>query len=212
LVDLNALADPKTAPGLLVSATDVEAGEIAYFYSQDKGLSLDHIVASGSLPPSFPMTMIDGKSYWDGGLFDNTPLGAVLDRLDGAAGADRTIYVVNLFPNKAPVPCNMQEVTARTQNLQFANKTLEDVKMLRRIDEVAGLMEALENLPEGNPLKDNPAYQAVAKRRYLRVPRIVAITRPDQVSGFGASDFSPETIEQRANEGYKQTEQALQAA
>ena len=210
LVDLKALADPEATPGLLVSATDVEAGEIAYFYSHDKGLSLDHIVASGSLPPSFPMTVIDGKSYWDGGLFDNTPLGAVLDRLDGAAGADRTIYVVNLFPNKAPVPCNMQEVTARTQNLQFANKTLEDVKMLRRIDEVAELMEALENLPEGNPLKDNPAYQAVAKRRYVRVPRIVSITRPEEVSGFGASDFSPETIEQRANEGYKQTELALQ--
>ena len=137
LVDLKALADPKAAPGLLVSATDVEEGEIAYFYSHDNGLSLDHILASGSLPPSFPMTVIDGKSYWDGGLFDNTPLGAVLDRLDGAAGADRTIYVVNLFPNKAPVPRNMQEVTARTQNLQFANKTLEDVKMLRRIDEVA---------------------------------------------------------------------------
>jgi len=29
--------------------------------------------------------------------------------------------------------------------------------------------------------------------------------------GFGGSDFSPETIEQRANEGYKQTEQALHA-
>src|ERR1700730_11130655 len=34
LVDLKALADPKAAPGLLVSATDVEAGEIAYFYSR----------------------------------------------------------------------------------------------------------------------------------------------------------------------------------
>lgn len=212
LVDLKALADPKAAPGLLVSATDVEAGEIAYFYSHDRGLSLDHILASGSLPPSFPMTAIGDKFYWDGGLFDNTPLGAVLDRLDGAMGVDRAIYVVNLFPNKAPVPRNMQEVTARTQNLQFANKTLEDVKMLRRIDEVAGLMEAFENLPEGNPLKDNSAYQAVAKRRYVRVPRIVSITRPEEVSGFGASDFSPETIERRANEGCKQTELALQAA
>ncbi len=212
LVDIEALADPKAAPGLLVSATDVEAGEIAYFYSQDKGLSLDHIVASGSLPPSFPMTAIDGKSYWDGGLFDNTPLGAVLDRLDNAAGAERTIYVVNLFPNQAPLPCNMQEVTTRTQNLQFANKTSQDVKMLRRIDEVADLMEALENLPDGNPLHDNPAYQAVAKRHYVRVPRIISITRPEEVSGLGASDFSPDTIEQRATEGYRQTELALQAA
>jgi NTE family protein len=157
------------------------------------------------------MTLIGEKYYWDGGLFDNTPLGAVLDRLDTSAGADRTIYVVNLFPNTAPVPSNMQEVTVRTQNLQFANRTRADVKMLRRIDEVADLMQALENLPEGNPLKDNPAYQAVAQRHYVRVPRIVAITRPDHVLGFGGSDFPPGTIEQRANEGFKQTDKALAA-
>ena len=83
--------------------------------------------------------------------------------------------------------------------------------MLGRINEVAVLMEALESLPEGNPLKDNPAYQAVAKRHYVRVPKIVSITRPEEVLGFGGSDFSPETIEQRANEGYKQTELALHA-
>lgn len=211
LVDLKALADPRAMPGLLVSATDIEAGQIEYFYSADQGLSLDHIVASGSLPPSFPMTVIGAKSYWDGGLFDNTPLGAVLDRLDTSEDTDRTIYVVNLFPNKARLPRNMQEVATRTQNLQFANKTLQDVKMLRRIDEVAALMEALENLPDGNPLKDNPAYQAVANRHYVRVPRIVSITRLEEVSGFGGSDFSPETIEHRANEGYKQTDFALQA-
>ena len=50
-------------------------------------------------------------------------------------------------------------------------------------------MEALENLPEGNPLKDDSAYQAVAKRRYVRVPRIVSITRPEEVSGFGRQRF-----------------------
>ena len=70
-------------------------------------------------------------------------------------------------------------------------------------------MEALENLPEGNPLKDNPAYEAVEKRGYVRVPRIVPITRPEGVGGFDASDFSPETIQKRADEGYAQTTQAL---
>jgi NTE family protein len=201
LVDLDALANRNATPGLLVSATDVEEGQIKYFYSCEHGLSLDHIVASGSLPPSFPMTVIDGKSYWDGGLFDNTPLGAVLDKLDRAVGVDRTVYVVNLFPNKAPIPRTMLEVTERIQNLQFANKTFEDVKMLRRIDEVAELMEALENLPNGNPLKGNPAYEAVEKRRYIHVPRIISITRPEQVGGFDGSDFSPETIQKRADEG-----------
>ena len=54
------------------------------------------------------------------------------------------------------------------RHLQFANRTLGDVKMLRRIDEVAALMEALEKLPGGNPLKDNPAYQTVATTLYSR--------------------------------------------
>jgi NTE family protein len=211
LVDLDALADTNTSPGLLVTATDIEEGQIEHFFSRDQSLSLDHIVASGSLPPSFPMTVIKGKYYWDGGLFDNTPLGAVLDTMDRARGVARTIYVVNLFPNKGQIPHTMQEVTSRTKNLQFANKTAQDVKMLHRIDEVADLMEALENLPGGNPLKDNPAYEAVAKRGYVRVPRIISITRPEPIDGLDGADFSPETIKQRADEGYAETEKALAA-
>ncbi len=209
LIDLKALADPEAMPGLLVSATDVEAGEIEYFFSREGGLSLDHIMASSSFPPSFPMTQIGEKYYWDGGLFDNTPLGAVLERLDTAKGGDRTIFVINLFPNKVPLPTNLHKVRVRTHNLHFVNRSRADVRMLGRINEVADLMEALESLPEGNPLKDHPAYLAVAKRQYVRHPRIVEITRPEQVLGFGGSDFSPGTIEQRADEGFKQTDKAL---
>ena len=209
LVDLDALADPRAAPQLLVTATDVEAGQIEYFYSGKEGLSLDHIVASGSLPPSFAMTRIGEKSYWDGGLFDNTPLGAVLETLDDGPDVERTIYVVNLFPNKAPIPRTLAEVAERTLNLQFANRTSQDLKLLRRFNEVADLMAALDDLPKNHAIRDHPAFKAVKKRHYVRVPRIVSITRPQQVGGFDGSDFSPESIEKRAGEGYAQTEQAL---
>ena len=190
-------------------ATDLEEGQIEYFYSGKDGLSLDHIIASGSLPPSFPKTDIKNKSYWDGGLFDNTPLGAVLDKLNDAPGVDRTVYVVNLFPNKGPVPRNLLEVMARMQNLQFANKTAEDLKMMCRFDQVAALMEALENFPGGNPLADNDAYKAVKAQGYVLVPNIIPITRPQQVGEWDPADFSPETIKKRADEGRAQTEQAL---
>ena len=36
-------------------------------------------MASGSLPPGFPATEIDGEYYWDGGLVSNTPLQWVFD-------------------------------------------------------------------------------------------------------------------------------------
>jgi predicted acylesterase/phospholipase RssA len=71
------------------------------------------------------MTQIDNQSYWDGGLFDNTPLRAVLDRLDPAADVERTVYVVNLFPNKGPVCAQYagrngadEEFTVRQQTLR----------------------------------------------------------------------------------------------
>jgi NTE family protein len=56
LVDLDALADKRALPRLLVSATDLKDGQIEYFYSdsRDYNLTLDHIIASGSLPPAFP--------------------------------------------------------------------------------------------------------------------------------------------------------------
>ena len=212
LVDLDALADPTARPGLLLTATDIEAGEIAIFHSGERPLTLDHVVASGSLPPFFAMTTIGEKSYWDGGLFDNTPLGAVLDRLDDGPAVDRTVYVVNLFPNKAPLPQSLAEVAERMLNLQFANKTAEDLKLLGRFNEVARLMQALETLPADHPIRRDPAFRRVRQRGYVGVPRIVAITRPEQVGGFDGSDFSAETIALRAEEGYAQAAQALRQA
>jgi NTE family protein len=212
LVDVDALADKDASPGLLVSATHLEEGQIKYFYSREHMLTLDHIVASGSLPPAFATTVIENQSYWDGGLFDNTPLGAVIDRLDHALDVDWTVYVVNLFPNRAPIPRNFPEIAARMKNLQFANKTKDDVEMMRRINEVAAVMHALDKLPGGNPLKDDPAYRAVKNRGYVHVPRIVSITPPQPIDEFGDADFSPQAIKTRADEGYAQTMDALRAA
>jgi NTE family protein len=216
LIDLDKLQQPGGDPVLLVSATNIEQGQIKYFDSK-QGLSLDHIMASGSLPPAFPMTVIDQQapiskqSCWDGGLFDNTPLGAVLDRLDKTPDADRTIYVVNLFPNKGPIPSNMVGVAERMKNLQFANKTLEDIKLLCRFNQVAELMEMLESLPEDHPVKRDKAYKAVKKQAYVRVPRIVAITPPEPSAEFGDADFSPEALDKREKQGHAEALMALAA-
>jgi NTE family protein len=215
LVDIDALADPNAVPKLLVSATDVENGEIVYFRSDgEQGpLTLDHIMASGSLPPAFPETLIEGRSYWDGGLFDNTPLGAVLDELDKLnkePAAERTVYIVNLFPKRAPLPRNMLEINARVKNLQFVNKTEQDVKLMRRFNRVVDLMEALDKLKGDNPLKDNDAYKELKKQRYLRVPRIVSVTTNEAMHQFDDADFSPDAIGKRAQQGYALTRQALQ--
>jgi NTE family protein len=216
LINFTSLADRDAAPELLVSATDLQDGHIQYFHSREQGLTLDHIIASGSLPPAFPSTMIkDGSKerfYWDGGLFDNTPLGAVLDRLDRGPEVRRTVYVISLFPNKAPLPRNLLQVYARMKDLQFANKSQEDVKLLKRFNKVAKLVEALEKLPGGNPLKADPAFTDVEKEGWIQVPDIISVPPPEKVQQFDDSDFSPEAVQAREEEGYEATKKALAEA
>lgn len=201
LVDVAALADPTATPRMVVTATDIEAGQIVSFDSSEAGLTLDHILASGSLPPSFPMTRIGGKSYWDGGLFDNTPLGDVLSCLSRDADpAEREVVVVNLFPNRAKAPTDMAEVSERVLNLTFANKTESDLKLLARFNAVSALLDKIRAEPAWAGLADSPEF-AKADKDYVAVPRVLSITRAQQAGNGAWSDFSPGGIEALAKEG-----------
>ena len=172
-------------------------------------LTAEHVAASGSLPPSFPMTTAPGPTpgghpmpYWDGGLFDNTPLSKVIDALEDHEGdQDKTMYVVNLFPSSAPLPRNMPEVITRMMTLAFSNRTEKDLERAHRTTKIIQLVEELDRLmtahPELAPLKEHPGYKAVKERE--RPIKIVEITNTDVT---GPSDFSPEAIEERRLRGY----------
>jgi predicted acylesterase/phospholipase RssA len=164
------------------------------------------------LPPSFDRTRIAGKYYWDGGLFDNTPLGPVIELLNDGKNADTTVYVVNLFPNKARLPQTMSQVVERMLNLQFANRTAQDLKLLQRFNRVAALMQEIERQPDGDAIKSSDAYRKLQACNYVEVPNIVEITRPEEAAPYDGGDFSQESIRKRAAEGYAQTSKALTAA
>ncbi len=48
---------------LTVGASAVTSSEMRYFDSRDMPLCLDHVMASGALPPAFPAVRIDGELY-----------------------------------------------------------------------------------------------------------------------------------------------------
>ena len=64
---------------LSVGAVNVRTGQFSYFDSVKMPILVEHIMASGALPPGFLPIEIDGEYYWDGGLYSNTPLEYVLD-------------------------------------------------------------------------------------------------------------------------------------
>jgi predicted acylesterase/phospholipase RssA len=210
LVDVDALADPTARPFLCFTATDIEAGELKPFLSKKGGLTLDHVLASGSLPPSFPATEIEGRSYWDGGVFDNTPLGAVIDHLE-PGDAERAVMVVNLFPNRMPLPQNLADVSQHFLNLLFVNKTASDIKLMKRFNAVADAAIDLAKLAPDDPVAQLPSVKALLKASYQRVPRILEVTRTTPAEQMEASDFSHAGIERRASAGQALAQQILVA-
>ena len=91
LVDFDSLDGGPTR--LTVGAVNATSGAMRYFDSRDEKIAVDHIMASGALPPAFPAVRIDGQPYWDGGIYSNTPIEAVLD---DKPRRDALIFAVNV--------------------------------------------------------------------------------------------------------------------
>jgi NTE family protein len=203
LVDTEALADPTAEPRLIVTATNIETSELKTFDSADPALSLtlDHILASGSLPPNFPAVRLPDGWYWDGGVFDNTPLGAVLDALDGDLPS---VLVINLFPKIVPRPTSMAQVLQSFTNLLFVNKTESDLKLMRKFNVVVDFMEDLERtFPDDPRIEALSGYEKL--KAYRRVAKVMEVTRESAAQPLEGSDFSHAGIERRAAEGRDQT-------
>jgi predicted acylesterase/phospholipase RssA len=204
---------PQQAPRLILTATNLASGKLDRFDSLEMALTPEHVAASGSLPPSFPMTTAPAPGgrpmpYWDGGLFDNTPLSKVIDALEESQDPDKTMFVVNLFPSAAPLPRNLPEVFNRIMTLAFSNQTEKDLRRAHQTTDIIKLVEELDRLmpahPELLPLTELPGYRAVKEME--RPIQIIEITNTDVT---GPADFSPDSIESRRLRGYAAADAAV---
>ena len=105
LIDLDHCAEHRIR--LTVGAVNARTGEMRYFDSRNERLGIDHVLASGALPPAFPAVRIDGDPYWDGGIYSNTPIEAVLD---DKPRIDTVIYTVNMWKPDGPEPESLWQV------------------------------------------------------------------------------------------------------
>src|SRR5947208_5524178 len=105
-----------------VGAVDVRTGNSVYFDNNDPELSLgvEHVMASGALPPGLPPIQVTGVPYWDGGLVSNTPLWYVLD---DNRQLNALIVQVDLFSARGTMPRNLEEVLERAKDIQYSSKT-----------------------------------------------------------------------------------------
>jgi predicted acylesterase/phospholipase RssA len=208
LLDWEQVRDPEHMR-LIVSASGVETGETAYFSNFDaEPFRVEHVLASGSLPPGFPWTMIDGRAYWDGGLTDNTPLKPVIDNLHGDEPESMPIFIINVFSSSAPLPTNLRQVVQRMFEMLLQNKLKADSETAQRyIRFIKILRQVDEQLAADAPIRKDEEWEAVMNYALLREIRMIDIKKPDIDS---AVDFSHETILRRIRAGHDAAKHCLE--
>jgi len=206
LVDLDKLNNGGIR--VAVGAINVGTSEIKYFDNDEndndekKRLSFKHVMASGSLPPGFPMTKVEGDSYWDGGLFENTPLSPALNLLEDLGKEKRELVVVELFPRQSPIPDDMADVVNRMLQLQYTNRLKLDAKFFEKFNSYIGLVEEINNTHEENHrIRQTEGYKDLQRYKRIDAASVILAQLPPELSN--ASDFSKASIEERIDAGYR---------
>jgi NADPH-dependent 2,4-dienoyl-CoA reductase/sulfur reductase-like enzyme/predicted acylesterase/phospholipase RssA len=197
---------------LLVGAVNVATAELEVFDSYVDELTPDHILASGSLPPGFSWTIVNGKAYWDGGIVSNSPLDMVIDR----CGPDgKRVFIVDLFSGEKPLPTNMMEILARRDEIVYAERVHNDLRTRELVNAYRGLIDEILGQVEPGALakiKHRPRYiQLMGNGARTSITRFVRAGPADETSARDY-DFSEEAIRFNQTEGYNVVKQVLAPA
>lgn len=173
-----------TSNTVKVSTVAMETGELLYACNKNSKMKKDffrYVLASASIPLFFPAVVIDGKHWYDGGLRDVTPLGAVFQE-----DPDEIVVIVTV-----PLERDLRP----KMNYERTGGVFQ--RLLRTVDILSSEIAA------------NDLQLAVAINKSLptfpgrrRVPiRIISPAQP--LAGGGALDFDPEKIRENMKLGYE---------
>ena len=218
----NKLGPGHIDPRLVLTAVDLSTDKVTTFDSFDSAITPRHVLASCSLPPCFPATELDGTSYWDGGLWSNTPIREVLNALQKPKSpgpeplSDCLVFLVELFapPKTDPGPIRGNwDVWARRDQIIFQNKGEYDAKAARAYSAHIGFVQEARRLLNSVPSSQQVAVKALAEhvdeelrtlkteRRFrLNIQRIVRNSDATQ-DVSREIDFSPQRIEMLIKQG-----------
>lgn len=218
---------------LLLGAVRVKDGVAGFFDSAKSAqwpIGSEHVIASGSLPPGFPGTRIEGKLYWDGGCVSNTPIEAIYDL---QPAVPTLVFMIDLFNPEGKEPEDMDAVMIRQTEILYASRTAHHIHQINQRSnlsrivsrlippeqhgEVERWLRAAEEqriLPSNVPGAAHQDPFTVPEEGFLNdelfdVVHVVFDPPADTKILHGDADFSRSSIEARAAQGYANMREAL---
>ena len=172
-----------------------------------KNIVFRNIYINYFLPPAFGAIRIDGKPYWDGGIYSNTPIEAVLN---DNPRRDSVIFSVNVWHQEGPEPESIAEVLARQKDIQFASRAASHITKQKQLHRLRHIIRELgthlpKNLLNSAEIKELTSWGCGTTMHvvHLIAPRL---STEDQNKDI---DFSKAGIQQRRAAGYADTERMI---
>jgi NTE family protein len=206
VVDFARLNARKTR--LTIGAVNVRTGKMHYFDNRAIAITLDHVLASGAVPPGFPAVRIDGDPYWDGGLYSNTPVEVVFD---DNPRRDSVVFSVQIFPIAGPEPESVMQVLSRQKDIQFASRTDSHIPRQEHIHQLRHMVrELVRMMPQS--LRETPEVQDMAGYgcgTFMHIVRINATAQRNE-DYLRDLDFTAGGVQRRWHAGYSDTKRTLE--
>ena len=197
-------------PRLTVGAVHVTSGAMRYFDSRDAALGLEEVMASGALPPGFAAVRVDGEAYWDGGLYSNTPIEAVLDDHPRRSSV---IFGVNVWQPTGREPASIWEVMGRQKDIQYASRADSHIARQKQIHRLRHVIrELVKSLPPER--RDSPECRELASWGCGTTMHVVRLLAPalDGEDYLKDLDFSAAGIRFRCEAGFSDARRVIERA
>ncbi|MBK9052068.1 MAG: patatin-like phospholipase family protein [Chloroflexi bacterium] len=238
-VNFDRLNSAEATVHLRVTATEVHSGQLHVFGNspdiypskmRQEPLTLDHIIASCSIPIVYPATELHGNLYWDGATVANTPLGPAID-----AGAEEIVVVImtpfgdeDVESEQQSSPRNLLEAASTTLEWALLASFQADLKLFRRVNDLVRLQVENARLQAQNAMLLNQLRGAgfgqdyedangngipdILEKEFIQLPYpvIVAPQRPIPVEQIIQYELSKHELVYRM--GYEDAKRAWKAA
>jgi NTE family protein len=205
LVDFDLINSRKTR--FSVGAVNVRTGNFLYFDNHDMEIGPEHVMASGALPPAFPMVQIGTDYFWDGGIVSNTPLQHVLEY---EHHLNTLIFQVDLFSSRGALPRDIQDVMSRQKDITYASRTRYNTDVYRLLRKwKRRTLDALLKIPD--EMRSNE--DQVMIDRLSKMPEIVILHLIYQQQAYEGSskdhEFSGTSMREHWRAGLSDTRRTL---
>jgi len=195
-------------PRLTVGAVNVRSGKMRYFDSRAMPIALEHVLASGALPPAFPAIRIDGDPYWDGGIYSNTPIETVFD---DHPRRDSVVFAVHMWHAEGPEPDSLWQVLNRQKDIQYASRADSHIARQEHLHQLRHIVrELVSRMPQEQ--RERPDVKEMAGYGCGTLMHIVRLKAPrlDNEDHLRDIDFTSAGIKARWQAGYADTMRILQ--